>query len=79
MTLIEIRNEIEHAEERRRELWHTLSESHDQAAAAELAALNSRLDDLWNDYRSVRARIRFGDPETIVKRARLEERLERAA
>jgi hypothetical protein len=79
MTLTDIRNHIEQAEERRRQLWHTLSEGHDQAAAAELAELNASLENLWNDYRAVRARIRFGDPETIVKRARLEERLERAA
>jgi ABC-type phosphate transport system auxiliary subunit len=79
MTLTEIRNDNEQAEERRRQLWHALSEGHDQTAAAELAELNSRLENLWNDYRAVRARIRFGDPETIVKRARLEERLERAA
>jgi hypothetical protein len=79
MTLTDIRNDIEQAEDRRRQLWQTLSEGHDQAAAAELADLNARLENLWNDYRAARARIRFGDPETIVKRARLEERLERAA
>jgi ABC-type phosphate transport system auxiliary subunit len=79
MTLTDIRNDIEQAEERRRQLWQALSEGHDQAVAAELAELNVRLETLWNDYRAVRARIRFGDPETIVKRARLEERLERAA
>ena len=79
MSLNDIRNEIERAEERRRELWHQLSEGHDSAAAAELAALEKRLDGLWNDYRALRARIRFGDPTAIVKRARLEERLERAA
>jgi len=79
MNLQEIRNEIETVEDRRRELWHTLSEGHDGGAAAELASVNDRLEKLWNDYRSLRARIRWGDPETIVKRARLEERLERAA
>ena len=79
MTLTEIRDQIEQAEDRRRELWQVLSHGHDAAAAEELSRLGSRLESLWNDYRSVRARLRFGDPQDIVKRARLEERLERAA
>ncbi len=79
MSLNDIRDEIERAEDRRRELWHALSDGHNAAAAAELSSLDSRLESLWNDYRALRARIRFGDPAAIVKRARLEERLERAA
>jgi hypothetical protein len=79
MNLNEIRNEIELAEERRHELWRALSEGHDQAVAAELASIDNRLAALWNDYRALRARLRFGDPSAIVRRARLEERLERAA
>ena len=79
MTLTEIHTEIERASERRAELYRLLAQGHDPATAAELKELNERLDELWNDHRALRARMRFGDPEAIVKRARLEERLERAA
>jgi hypothetical protein len=79
MTLQEIHNEIERASERRTELYGLLSQGHDPELADELKALNTRLEELWNEHRAFRARLRFGDPEAIVKRARLEERLERAA
>ncbi len=79
MSLNDIRDQIEQTEERRRELWQQLSDGHERAGAQELAALEKRLEALWNDYRALRARIRFGDPTEIVRRARLEERLERAA
>ena len=79
MTLQEIHTEIERASERRTELYRLLSEGHDPERAAELKALDARLEELWNEHRAFRARLRFGDPDAIVKRARLEERLERAA
>jgi outer membrane murein-binding lipoprotein Lpp len=79
MTSQEIHSEIERASERRTELYRLLSEAHTPETAAELSELNARLDQLWNEHRALRARMRFGDPEAIVKRARLEERLERAA
>ena len=79
MTLTQIHTEIERASERRTELYRLLSEGHDPATAAELKELDGRLEELWNEQRSLRARLRFGDPEAIVKRARLEQRLERAA
>jgi hypothetical protein len=79
MTLEQIHEEIDRASERRSELYRLLSEGHDADTAAELRALDARLADLWNQHRAFRARVRFGDPEQIVKRARLEERLERAA
>jgi hypothetical protein len=79
MNLHEIHTEIESASERRSELYRLLSQGHDPETAAELQQLNKRLEELWNEQRALRARLRFGDPEAIVKRARLEERLERAA
>jgi hypothetical protein len=79
MTQQEIHAEIERASERRSELYRLLSQGHDPATAAELRELDARLEQLWNEHRALRARLRFGDPATIVKRARLEERLERAA
>jgi hypothetical protein len=78
-TLDEIRLEIERATNRRAELLHVLTEGHDPAAAAEHAEVEERIARLWDDYRQARVRERFGDRDVIVKRARLEERLERAA
>jgi hypothetical protein len=77
--LTEIHQEIERASEQRAEIWHRLSEEHDPSLQAELKSLNSKLDSLWDEHRALRARMRFGDREKIVARARVEERLERAA
>jgi hypothetical protein len=74
-----IRDEIDRATERRAELWHLLSEGHDAALAAELHALDERLTALWDEQRMLKARARFGDRDEIIKRARHEERLARAA
>lgn len=79
MTLTQIHEEIDRASERRTELYIQLSRGHDPETAAELKALDLRLEELWRQHRALRAKLRFGDPEHIVKRARLEERLERAA
>jgi hypothetical protein len=79
MTLEQIHEQIESASERRSELYRLLSQGHDPETAAELRALDARLEELWSQHRALRAKLRFGDPQQIVKRARLEERLERAA
>src|SRR3954453_2380865 len=79
MTLTEIHQEIEQTSERRTELWHILSQGHDPAAAAELKSLSERLDHLWDEERSLKAALRFGDRDHIAARARVEEPLERAA
>lgn len=78
-TLDQIRAEIDRATERRAELWHSLSEGHDAALAGELHELEERLAALWDEHRMLKARARFGDREEIIKRARHEERLARAA
>lgn len=78
-TLEEIHAEIETLSEERTELWHRLSDQHDPEVRAEIHALDERLDRLWDENRAVRARLLFGDREKIVARARVEERLERAA
>src|SRR5919197_2124726 len=78
MTLTQIHDEIDQVSERRTKLWHTLSEGHDPAAAAELKQLSDRLDVLWDEERALKAALRFGDRNRIVARARVEERLERA-
>jgi hypothetical protein len=74
-----IRAEIGEISERRAELWYRLSEGRNPDLVAQIKALDSRLDALWDRHRAERSRIRFGEREQIVKRARAEERLERAA
>jgi hypothetical protein len=75
----EIHTEIESLSEVRTELWHRLSDEHNLDVRAEIHAIDERLARLWDENRAVRARLRFGDREKIVARARVEERLERAA
>lgn len=78
-TLQNIRDEIERLSDRRLELWHRLSEGRDPAVATELKELDDRIAALWDEHRRIRATLRFGDRTRIVARARMEERLERAA
>ena len=77
--LQDIRTEIERASEERVELLHRLSEGHDVVLAAELRKLDDRIAALWDEHREARARARFGDRDEIIRRARLEERIDRAA
>ena len=79
MTLTQIHKEIEEISEQRTELWHVLSQGHDPAAAAELKSMSQKLDRLWDEERTLKAALRFGNRDHIVARARVEERLERAA
>ena len=79
MTLNQIHDEIERVSERRTELWNDLSHGHDAEVAAEIKRIDARLTKLWDDHRTLKAALRFGDRDNIVARARVEERLERAA
>jgi hypothetical protein len=78
-TLDHIRLEIECATDRRAELLHVLAEGLDAVVAAEHAEAEKTIARLWDEYREARVRGRFGDRDVIIKRARLEERLDRAA
>jgi hypothetical protein len=78
-TIERIHVEIDELSERRGQLWNRLSEGRDSILQQELKNLEARLEGLWQAHRAERARIRFGEREQIVKRARAEERLERAA
>jgi hypothetical protein len=78
-TIASIHEEIDLLSERRAELWHRLSDGRDPQLVEEIKALDEQLESLWNEHRAIRARIRFGERDQIVKRARAEERLERAA
>ena len=79
-SLADIRLDIESATDRRAELWHELSvNGYDAEARAEVERLNEEIAKLWDEQRELRARVRFGDRDKIVARARAEERLNRAA
>jgi hypothetical protein len=78
-TLDSIHEEIEILSEERSELWHRLSAEYNPGIRDEIRGLDAKLDSLWDEHRALRARVRFGDREHIVARARVEERLERAA
>jgi len=79
MTPDQIHDEIERISEERQELWQQLSGGLDPAVQEELKELDERLAELWQTLRMEKARLRFGEREDIVRRARAEERLERAA
>lgn len=79
MTPDQIHTEIERVSEERQELWQQLSEGLDTSVQAQLKELDERLQALWQSLRIEKARLRFGEREEIVRRARAEERLERAA
>jgi hypothetical protein len=74
-----IHAEIDEVSERRAELWHRLSDGRNPKLVEEIKVLEEKLESLWKEHRATRATIRFGEREQIVKRARAEERLERAA
>ena len=74
-----IHEEINEVSEHRAELWHRLWEESNPELVAQIKALDDKLDSLWNEHRAARSQIRFGERDDIVKRARAEERLERAA
>ena len=78
-TIPEIHAEIERLSEVRGELWQQLSYGRQQALVDEIKHIDEQLLTLWDEHRAERARIRFGERDDIVRRARQEERLERAA
>ena len=68
--LHEIKREIEVLSEQRSELWTRLSQGFDATVSTELKEIDARLNGLWDEHRAVKARLRFGDREKIIKRAR---------
>ncbi len=78
-TITRIHSEIDALSAERSELWHQLSGGRNPETVEAIKRLDTRLQDLWAAIRAERARIRFGERDDIVKRARAEERLERAA
>lgn len=78
-TMTKIHAEIDELSERRVDLWNSLSVGRDPAVIDEIRSIDDQLETLWAALRQERARIRFGERPEIVRRARAEERLERAA
>jgi hypothetical protein len=78
-TLQDIKSEIDSLSDRRSDVLHKLAEGHNPELAAEHKELDEKIARLWDEQRSVRASIRFGDRDMIIQRARHEERLSRAA
>jgi hypothetical protein len=79
VTSDQIHTEIEQVSEERQVLWQQLSEGLDTSVQSQIKELDERLQTLWQSLRIEKARLRFGEREEIVRRARAEERLERAA
>ena len=79
VTTDQIHTEIERISEERQELWQHLADGLDTSVQSQLKDLDTRLQELWQSLRVEKARLRFGEREEIVRRARAEERLERAA
>ena len=79
VTTDQIHTEIEQVSEERQVLWQQLSEGLDTSVQSQIKELDERLQTLWQSLRIEKARLRFGEREEIVRRARAEERLERAA
>ena len=77
--LQDIKQEIDALSDRRAEVLHELSQGHNPELTAEHKSLDAKIAALWDEQRSVRASIRFGDRDLIIQRARHEERLSRAA
>lgn len=75
----QIHAEIESLSAERQELWQKLSTGLDPSVQTEIKSIDDRLQELWHELRLEKARLRFGERDEIVRRARAEERLERAA
>jgi DNA-binding transcriptional regulator GbsR (MarR family) len=74
-----IHAEIDSLSAERQELWQELSRGLDPSVKDEIKRIDDRLQELWHTLRLEKARLRFGERDEIVRRARAEERLERAA
>ena len=75
----DIHAEIEALTEERAAVLRALSYGHDSALVAQHQRLEDEIARLWDEQRIAQARARFGERDEIIRRARTEERLERAA
>ena len=70
-----IHDEIDQVSDRRAESGTGFRRAVIPSSSLRSRQLDAKLDALWDAHRAMRARIRFGEREQIVKRARAEERL----
>ena len=76
----DIHQQIDELSERRGILWRSLADvGRDPQTMDEIKRIDEQLQTLWDAHRAERARIRFGERDEIVRRARAEDRLDRAA
>ena len=75
-----LHEEIERLSEERADLWHSLSERHDPATAAELKRLDAKLDGLWESAEFMPDKITifrrplvasFPDPDELEREIRI--------
>jgi hypothetical protein len=78
-TLNEIKQEIDRLSGERLDVLAKLSEGKNAELTAKHQQLEEQIAELWEQQRLARARIRFGDRNEIIQRARHDERLSRAA
>ncbi len=78
-TLNDIRQEIDRLSSERLNVLAKLAEGKNAELAAKHQQLEEQIAELWELQRLARARIRFGDRNEIIQRARHDERLSRAA
>ena len=80
MLIHDIHSQIDELSERRGILWRSLADiGRDPQTMDEIKRIDEQLQALWDAHRAERARIRFGERDEIVRRARAEDRLDRAA
>jgi hypothetical protein len=77
--LNDIHKQIDELSELRGNLWRSLAGRRDPQVMDEIKRLDGNLQTLWDSHRAERARIRFGERDEIVRKARAEDRLDRAA
>ena len=78
-TLNDIKQEIDRLSSERLDVLAKLSEGKNAELTAKHQQLEEQIAELWEQQRLARARIRFGDRNEIIQRARHDERLSRAA
>ena len=79
-SMTDIHRQIDELSERRGILWRSLADiGRDPQTMDEIKRIDEQLQTLWDAHRAERARIRFGERDEIVRRARAEDRLDRAA
>lgn len=75
--IAQIRRELDVATESRRALRQAHSSGESAELTEEAKALEARIGALWIELRSAKAHVRSGPRESIIRRARAEERFNR--